>query len=95
MLENLGIQNSDFGIRISNPLIPNPKSAIRNPKFLFYSFLPAALDHSGHFAGQRQLPETNAAELELANETSRPATTLAAAVVTYGEFLFLCFFSNG
>src|SRR5579872_2932893 len=42
--------------------------------------LPGRLDHAGDFAGQRELPETDPAQFELANEPARPSaaeTTVA------------------
>src|SRR3989442_8801717 len=52
--------------------------------------LPATLDYSGNLTGERQLPETNSAELKLLHKASRPSTALTTTVVAHGEFLFLC-----
>jgi hypothetical protein len=59
------------------------------------SLVDVALDHARDLARERQLPEADSAELKLSNEAARTATPLATAVVSHGEFLFLCFFSNG
>jgi hypothetical protein len=43
---------------------------------MFYSGLlssPARFDHTGNFAGDGQLAETNAAQVEFANVAARPA----------------------
>jgi hypothetical protein len=59
------------------------------------NLLPTRFNDARDFTRERQLPETDAAELEFPQIASRPAAALASAVVTDGEFLFLCFFSNG
>src|SRR5258708_3593520 len=57
-------------------------------------FLPARLDHAGHFTIQRQLPEAQPANSELAQERARtaaaPATVPVAALELRLLFLFVC-----
>jgi hypothetical protein len=50
--------------------------------------LPARLDDSRDFTRERQLPETNTAQVKFPQETPGPAASLAAAVIAHGVFLF-------
>jgi hypothetical protein len=56
--------------------------------------LPARLDNSGDFPRERQLPETNTAQVEFPQETAWPAASFTAAVIAHGVFLFRCFLRN-
>src|ERR1044071_4404190 len=47
--------------------------------------LPAGLDHARQIALQREQPEADAAEPELAQEGARPAAALAAVAVAHRE----------
>jgi hypothetical protein len=73
----------------------------KTPHGLFHLFLrhnsPARFDHARDFAGQGQLPEADAAQAELAQESTRAAaaeTTVPVAALQlrrlrrlgYGEF---------
>src|SRR5579871_3945032 len=48
---------------------------------LLFVLLPTGFDHTRNFPGQRQLPETDAAQPELAQEPSRPPALEAAIAV--------------
>src|SRR5579871_449068 len=49
--------------------------------FLLLRLLPAGLDHSGNFAVQGELPETQPADAELAQIAARPSAPPAAVPV--------------
>src|SRR6516162_4534141 len=46
-----------------------------------YRLLPTRFDDAGDFARERQLPETDPAQLELAQKPARPAATGAAVAL--------------
>src|SRR5579872_3375720 len=50
--------------------------------------LPARLGHAGNFAGERKLPETNPAQVELAKESARTSAAEAAVAVAACVLLF-------
>ena len=62
-----------------------------NPKLVL---LPATLDNAGNFTRERQLPKTNAAELELSDKSAWPTATPATAAIADRKFLFCGFFRN-
>src|SRR5579883_42510 len=51
--------------------------------------LPRRLDHARHFTRQRELPETNPAQLELAEEPAGTPAAEAAVPVPAGELRLL------
>jgi hypothetical protein len=48
---------------------------------LLFVLLPTGLNHAGHFSRESQLPETDAAQPELAQESARPPAAEAAIAV--------------
>src|SRR5215468_1846597 len=58
-------------------------------------YSPARLDHPGNFTRERQLPETDPAQLELAQKPARASATETPVAMTAGELWCLsgpCFF---
>src|SRR5438132_6671344 len=53
---------------------------------LMWSLLPAGFADAGDHAGERQLPETNPAQSETAEERPRAAAARASVVLADGEF---------
>src|SRR5262249_37458097 len=56
------------------------------------SSLPRRLDYAGHFARERQLAETDPAQLELAKETAGASAAEAPVTMPAAELCFLCGF---
>jgi hypothetical protein len=62
---------------------------------LLFVLLPTGLNHAGHFSRESQLPETDAAQPELAQESARPPAAEAAIAVPAAQLGRLGGFRNG
>jgi hypothetical protein len=62
---------------------------------LLFVLLPTGLNHTGNFTGESQLPETNAAQPELPQESSRPPAAEAAIAMPATQLGRLGGFRNG
>src|SRR4030095_3843125 len=82
---SLEVGTSTRGSRARTPFRIRVISAAMGSVMFIGLPLPARLDHAGNVAGQRQLPEADAAHLKLPDVGPRPPAGAAAVVLAHRE----------